>query len=135
MVCLLCLNFELSHHFPITLQYLDMKENCLRTQFLPNFQVIVSHNNNQHQGAQVSIVGPGHRHVLQQHINHVQPNTDTHVIGTFVDSADDNPPPPPPRYSYRPYQQGCQMAKFDPFLSLDCARVEGAGGMGGNPRN
>ena len=21
--------------------------------------------------------------------------------------------------------QGCQMAKFDPFLSLDCARVEG----------
>ena len=22
---------------------------------------------------------------------------------------------------------GCQMAKFDPFLSLDCARVEGAG--------
>ena len=29
----------------------------------------------------------------------------------------------------RPYicnsTQGCQMAKFDPFLSLDCARVEG----------
>ena len=24
-------------------------------------------------------------------------------------------------------QQGCQMAKFDPFLSLDCARVEGEG--------
>ena len=24
-------------------------------------------------------------------------------------------------------QQGCQMAKFDPFLSLDCARVEGVG--------
>ena len=24
--------------------------------------------------------------------------------------------------------QGCQMAKFDPFLSLDCARVEGGGG-------
>ena len=23
---------------------------------------------------------------------------------------------------------GCQMAKFDPFLSLDCARVEGLGG-------
>ena len=23
--------------------------------------------------------------------------------------------------------QGCQTAKFDPFLSLDCARVEGAG--------
>ena len=23
--------------------------------------------------------------------------------------------------------QGCQMAKFDPFLSLDCARVEGVG--------
>ena len=27
--------------------------------------------------------------------------------------------------------QGCQMAKFDPFLSLDCARVEG---VGHNPR-
>ena len=25
----------------------------------------------------------------------------------------------------RPFSQGCQMAKFDPFLSLDCARVEG----------
>ena len=24
--------------------------------------------------------------------------------------------------------QGCQIAKFDPFLSLDCARVEGVGG-------
>ena len=24
-------------------------------------------------------------------------------------------------------RQGCQMAKFDPFLSLDCARVEGRG--------
>ena len=23
--------------------------------------------------------------------------------------------------------QDCQMAKFDPFLSLDCARVEGVG--------
>ena len=23
--------------------------------------------------------------------------------------------------------QSCQMAKFDPFLSLDCARVEGVG--------
>ena len=23
--------------------------------------------------------------------------------------------------------QGCQMAKFDPFLSLDCARLEGVG--------
>ena len=22
---------------------------------------------------------------------------------------------------------GCQIAKFDPFLSLDCARVEGVG--------
>ena len=22
-------------------------------------------------------------------------------------------------------RQGCQIAKFDPFLSLDCARVEG----------
>ena len=26
--------------------------------------------------------------------------------------------------------QGCQMAKFDPFLSLDCARVD-HGGRGG----
>ena len=25
------------------------------------------------------------------------------------------------------HTQGCQMAKFDPFLSLDCARVEGVG--------
>ena len=25
------------------------------------------------------------------------------------------------------WSQGCQMAKFDPFLSLDCARVEGVG--------
>ena len=25
------------------------------------------------------------------------------------------------------YIQCCQMAKFDPFLSLDCARVEGVG--------
>ena len=24
-------------------------------------------------------------------------------------------------------EQGCQMAKFDPFLSLDCAGVEGEG--------
>ena len=24
-------------------------------------------------------------------------------------------------------RQGCQMAKFDPLLSLDCARVEGMG--------
>ena len=24
-------------------------------------------------------------------------------------------------------KQGCQMAKFDPTLSLDCARVEGVG--------
>ena len=23
--------------------------------------------------------------------------------------------------------QGCKMAKFDPFLSLDCARAEGVG--------
>ena len=28
-------------------------------------------------------------------------------------------------------EQGCQMAKFDSFLSLDCARVEGGGR---NPR-
>ena len=28
--------------------------------------------------------------------------------------------------------QGCQMAKFDPFHSLDCAQV---GGRGRNPRN
>ena len=25
------------------------------------------------------------------------------------------------------FMQGCQMTKFDPFLSLDCARVEGVG--------
>ena len=25
------------------------------------------------------------------------------------------------------WEEGCQMAKFDPFLSLDCARVEGGG--------
>ena len=25
-------------------------------------------------------------------------------------------------------RHGCQMAKFDPFLSLDCARVEGVEG-------
>ena len=25
------------------------------------------------------------------------------------------------------FSQGCQMAKFDPFLSSDCARVEGMG--------
>ena len=24
-------------------------------------------------------------------------------------------------------RQGCQMARFDPFLSLDCGRVEGVG--------
>ena len=28
---------------------------------------------------------------------------------------------------YNGLRQGCQMAKFDPFLSLDCARVEGVG--------
>ena len=27
-------------------------------------------------------------------------------------------------------KQGCQMAKCDPFLSLDCARVEGVGAPG-----
>ena len=27
----------------------------------------------------------------------------------------------------RTHAQGCQMAKFDPFLSLDCARAEGVG--------
>ena len=27
----------------------------------------------------------------------------------------------------RKRKQCCQMAKFDPFLSLDCARVEGVG--------
>ena len=26
------------------------------------------------------------------------------------------------------WAQGCQMAKLDPFLSLDCARVAGRGG-------
>ena len=28
---------------------------------------------------------------------------------------------------YHDGRQGYQMAKFDPFLSLDCARVEGVG--------
>ena len=27
-------------------------------------------------------------------------------------------------------KQCCQMAKFDPFLSLDCARLEGGGAQG-----
>ena len=27
----------------------------------------------------------------------------------------------------RTFLQGCQMAKFDPFLSLHCTRVEGVG--------
>ena len=31
------------------------------------------------------------------------------------------------RHSARCQDQGCQMVKFDPFLSLDCARVEGVG--------
>ena len=30
-------------------------------------------------------------------------------------------------YNHRYAGQGCQMAKFDRFLSLDCARVEGVG--------
>ena len=29
--------------------------------------------------------------------------------------------------SHGSLNQGCQMAKFDPFPSLDCARVEGVG--------
>ena len=29
--------------------------------------------------------------------------------------------------STSPFSQGCQMAKFGPFLSLDCARVESVG--------
>ena len=33
--------------------------------------------------------------------------------------------PDPIQVSQR--RQGCYMAKFDPFLSLDCARVEGMG--------
>ena len=32
-----------------------------------------------------------------------------------------------PSGSLSPCHQGCQMAKLDPFLSLDCARVEGVG--------
>ena len=31
------------------------------------------------------------------------------------------------RHVRRGIEQGCQMAKFDPFLSLDCARVEDVG--------
>ena len=34
---------------------------------------------------------------------------------------------PFPPISQTERQQGCQMAKFDPFLSLDCAWVEGVG--------
>ena len=30
------------------------------------------------------------------------------------------------------WKQGCQMAKFDPFLSLDCAGLEGVGAQSGN---
>ena len=30
-------------------------------------------------------------------------------------------------FRYEGMEQGCQMAKFDPFLSLSCARVEGVG--------
>ena len=31
------------------------------------------------------------------------------------------------------FDQGCQMAKFDPFLSLACARVEGVGARSHSP--
>ena len=37
------------------------------------------------------------------------------------------PPAPRPTAAHgaaQPTAQGCQMAKFDPFLSLNCARVE-----------
>ena len=39
----------------------------------------------------------------------------------------------PPRHQRerRLVGQGCQMAKFDPFLSLDCARVEDGGTIHG----
>ena len=41
-------------------------------------------------------------------------------------------PPSNPSAPWRaPCCQGCQMAKFDPFLSLDCARVEGKGAIQG----
>ena len=36
-----------------------------------------------------------------------------------------------PNHARPDRRQGCQMAKFDPFLSLDCARVEGLGAQGG----
>ena len=36
-------------------------------------------------------------------------------------------PPFMPKLSLTTCHHGCQMAKFDPFLSLDCARVEGVG--------
>ena len=46
----------------------------------------------------------------------------------MVTSAKSSSPLTPPRLSMMlPWNQGCQMAKFDPFLSLDCARVEGVG--------
>ena len=32
-----------------------------------------------------------------------------------------------PILTFAGWQRCCQMAKFDPFLSLDCARVEGVG--------
>ena len=42
-------------------------------------------------------------------------------------------PPKAPKPSERETgsKQGCKMAKFEPFLSLDCARVESGGAIQG----
>ena len=46
-----------------------------------------------------------------------------------AEAAEANPGPTQSQGHNKAYgrTQGCQMAKFDPFLSLDCARVEGVG--------
>ena len=47
-----------------------------------------------------------------------------HASGDFSNGCGADPDVLGGHYNPR---QGCQMAKFDPFLSLDCARVEGVG--------
>ena len=51
------------------------------------------------------------------------------VVGV-CDPPEESPAPwswDAPSKKWTPFNHGCQMAKFDPFLSLDCARVEGVG--------